>query len=107
MQAADLAKRGLLGADAKYRQVCVIDDQLNALSPGWFTADRQRTNLLLTFGNAQQLPSLYLPATVVTYNTIYGPRREMEELMYNVFLRILFQFLGGGGSDDPTPTPDD
>ena len=105
MQSADLARRGLLGADVRYRQVCVIDDQLNALAPGWFTVDRQRTNLLLTFGNALQMPSLYLPGTVVSYNTMYGPRRHMKELMYDYFLRFMFQFLGGGGSNDPTPTP--
>jgi len=49
-------------------------------------------------------PDIYLPATTVSITSIFGPRAEMEDLMYDVFLRILFQFLGGG-SGDPTPTP--
>jgi hypothetical protein len=59
---------------------------------------------LITFGNSTVLPHDIAPATVVSFTSLYGPRRDMEDLMCNAFLRILFQFLGGG-SDDPTPTP--
>jgi len=103
---ATLAKENVLGADPTLRSVCVIDDQYNQLSPGWFTADRHETSLLATFGNALQLPHDIVPATVVTFTSLYGPRKDMEQLMFDVFLRILFQFLGGGSSDPiPTPTP--
>lgn len=106
-QSSLIAKQSLLGADPTLRTVCSIDDQNNLLAPGWFTADRHRTNLIMTFGNALQLPHETAAATVVSFNTLYGPRSDMEELMFDVFLRILAQFRGGGGSDDPTPTPSD
>ena len=100
---ASIAKQSIVGADPDLRQVCMIDDQYNALSPNWFTVDRQSSNLLITSGNAMQLPHDIAPATVVSFTSVYGPRSDMDDLMYDVFLRILFQFLGGG-SDDPTPT---
>ncbi len=103
-QSAMLAKQSVLGADPSLRPVCSIDDQEKALAPGWLSADRHRSSLLITFGNALPLPSEVLPGTVVSFNSIFGRRRDMEDLMYDVFLRILFQFLGGG-SGDPTPTP--
>lgn len=103
-ETAHLASQGLLGANPRLRQVCLVDDQANPLSPAWFRADRHRSNLLVSFGNALQLPDAFLPATVVGYTLLYTPRRDAEEVMYDVFLRILYQFLGGG-SGDPTPTP--
>ncbi len=103
-QSATVAKQSVLGANPRLRSVCSVDDQGNALAPGWFSADRHRSSLLITFGTALPLPSEVLPGTVVSFNSMFGRRREMEDLMYDVFLRILFQFLGGG-SGDPTPTP--
>lgn len=103
-ETAHLASQGLLGANPRLRQVCLVDDGANPLSPAWFRADRHRSNLLVSFGNALQLPDTYLPATVVGYTLLYTPRRDAEQVMYDVFLRILHQFLGGG-SGDPTPTP--
>jgi hypothetical protein len=74
------------------------------LAPAWFTVDVHKSDLLITFGNTTVLPSDITPVTVVSFNNLYGPRRDMEVLMYDVFLRLLYQFLGGG-SGDPTPTP--
>jgi hypothetical protein len=105
-QTATIAKQSVLDANPRLRPVCSIDDQGNALAPGWFSADRHRSSLLITFGTALTLPSEILPATVISFNSLFGRRRQMEELMYDVFLRILFQFLGGGSGDPiPTPTP--
>lgn len=103
-ESARIGKMSTLGADPNLEQVCLIDDQHNALAPGWFSVDRHKRDLLITFGNATVLPHDIAPATVVSFTSMYGPRRDMEDLMYEAFLRILFQFLGGG-SDDPTPTP--
>lgn len=103
-QSAQIAKQSVLGATPTLQSVCMIDDQHNQLGPGWFMADKHQTDLLITFGNATQLPSNFSPTTVVSFTNLYGPREDMEQLMYDVFLRILFQFLGGG-SGDPTPTP--
>ncbi len=104
-EAALVGKQGLLGENPRLRQGCLIDDQENPLSPAWFSAERHRSNLVISFGNAMQLPDAFLPATVVSYTNILAPRRNAAEMMYEVFLRMLFQFLGGGGSEAPTPTP--
>ncbi len=103
-QCSAIAKGSIVGADANLSPVCMYDDQFNAVMPGWFSVDRHGSRLLITTDNASILPSDVLPATVISYNAIYGPRRNMEKLMYDVFLRIFYQFLGGG-SGDPTPTP--
>jgi hypothetical protein len=105
-QSAQIAKQSVLGANPTLSNVCVIDDQYNQLAPGWFTVDEYKSDLLMTFGNATIIPSDTLPVTVVSFTNLFGPQRAMEQLMYDVFLRILFQFLGGG-SGDPTPTPED
>jgi hypothetical protein len=110
-----IAQQSVLGEDPNLRSVCVIDDQFNALAPGWFTVDRHESDLLITFGNTQALPHDIAPATVVSFTSMYGPRQDMEDLMYDVYLRILFQFLGGGsddtdgddGGDGPDDTGDD
>jgi hypothetical protein len=94
-----IARQSVLGADPDLESVCLIDDQYNALAPGWFTVDRYESDLLITFGNTQALPHDIAPATVVSFTSMYGPRRDMEDLMYDVYLRILFQFLGGGSDD--------
>lgn len=102
-QSSGIARGSIVGADANLRPVCMYDDQDNVVMPGWFSVDRHRSRLLITSGNASTLPSDVLPATVVSYTAMYGRRRDMEDLMHDVFLRILYQFLGGG-SGDPTPT---
>jgi hypothetical protein len=103
-ETALVAKQGLLGEDPRLRPICLIDDPHNPLAPGWFSAERHRSNLVLSLGNVTQLPDFSLPATVVGYTIISTPRRTAEEAMLEVFFRILYQFLGGG-SGDPTPTP--
>lgn len=106
LQVAEIAKASIVGENQEFREICLIDDSLNQLAPSWFTADRWERSVLITAGTALGLPDVFLPATTVTFQNIIAPRRDLEELMYDVFLRILFQFLGGGGSDEtPTPTP--
>lgn len=99
LESASIAKQSVLGEDPRLRKVCVIDDQANALAPGWFSVDRSGSGLLITFGNALQLPHEIAPATVVSFTSMFAPRRRMPDLMYEVYLRIMFQFLGGGGDD--------
>ncbi len=50
---------------------------------------------------------MLIPSTTVTYQNIMGPRREFEDLVREVFIPILFQFIGKGGENEPTPEPDD
>ena len=107
MQSAQIAKQSVLGENPDLQPVCVIDDQANPLSPAWFTVDRSGSGLLITYGNALQLPHDTAPATVVTFTTLFAPRLQMPELMYQVFFRILFQFLGGGGEDGSDDEDDD
>jgi hypothetical protein len=99
MQSAFIAKQSVLGENPDLNQVCAIDDQANPLSPAWFSVDRAASDLLITYGNALQLPHDIAPATVVTFTSLFAPRRQMPDLMYEVFFRILFQFLGGPSSD--------
>ncbi len=103
-QCAAVAQQSVLGPKPELRSICSIDNQFDPLAPSWFTADRYDQSVLITAGTALGLPDFYLPATTVTFQNIFAPRKDLEELMYEVFLRILYQFLGGGGSD-PTPTP--
>jgi hypothetical protein len=102
-----IARQSVLGADPNLKSVCLIDDQYNALAPGWFTVDRYESDLLITFGNTQALPHDIAPATVVSFTSMYGPRSDMEDLMYDVYLRILLQFLGGGSDDTDVGDGDD
>ena len=104
-QVAVIAKLGILGEGQQLRSVCAYDDQ-NPLAPTWFDADRVNRSVLVSTGTALGLPDFYLPATTVTYNNLYGPRTSFESLMRTVFIRIFFQFLGGGDVPTPTPTPD-
>ncbi len=80
-QAATIAKQSMVGESPRLRPVCTIDDANNQLMPAWFTVDRHRSSLLTTFGNVAQLPDHIVPATVVSFTTMYGPRRDMEDLM--------------------------
>ena len=104
-QVAVVAKLGILGEGQQLKPVCAFDDQ-NPLAPTWFDADRVNRSVLVSTGTALGLPDFYLPATTVTYNNLYGPRTSFESLMRTVFLRIFFQFLGGGSELTPTPTPE-
>ena len=99
LQVADIAKQSVLGEVPELSEICLIDATADPLAPSWFTADYWEDSVLITAGTALGLPDFYLPATTVTFQKILAPRRDLEELMYDVFLRILFQFLGGGGSD--------
>ncbi len=99
MESAHIGKQSVLGEDPRLRPVCTIDDQMNPTAPGWFTVDRSGSGLLITFGNALQMPHDIAPATVVTFTSLFAPRRQMPDVMYEVFFRILYQFLGGGGGD--------
>ena len=104
-QVSSIAKASLVGGNADLDPVCTIDDSANTLAPAYFAVDRSGENLLLTSVTSIGLPDIYLPATTVSITSMFGPRKEMEDLMHDVYLRILFQFLGGGGDETPTPTP--
>ena len=102
-QAATMAELGLVGASARLTPICSYEDP-NPLAPSWFRASYVDDSVLVTEGFAWASPRALLPNTLVIYYGMLGRRDEFEALMREVFLRILFQFKGGGG-DEPTPTP--
>lgn len=106
-QVTTIARASLLGPDPKLKAVCSVDSSADPLAPMFFSADRYEDSLLLTSVTALGLPDVFLPATTVSITSIFGPRDEMEDLMHDVFLRILFQFLGGGSSSDDEDDDDD
>lgn len=104
-----VARQGIVGDNPRLRPICMIDNPGAVDGPSWFTADRHRSNLMITMGTYLQMPDSTLPMTGLGYNAMYMRRRQSEEVMYDVFLRILFQFLrsaGGGSTPTPTPTPE-
>ena len=107
-QVAPVAKQSLLGEDPDIRSICTFLDT-NPLNPAFFQADRFEQSIHITAGNAVGLPSLFAPATTVSFQNFFGPRTDFEELMRDVFLRFVVQFMGGGGDggDDGGDDGDD
>ncbi|MGI9253899.1 MAG: hypothetical protein ACR2J8_09140, partial [Thermomicrobiales bacterium] len=107
LQAAGIAELGLAGEGTPLSEVCAFED-LNPLQPGWLRAVWAGANQQVTLvsqGYALASPSSFTPNTIVTWYAMAGPRGLFEALMREIYLRILFQFLPGGG-DEPTPTPE-
>lgn len=104
--AALVAKQGLVGEDPDLREICLYEDQ-NPLAPSWFHADRLDRAIIVSSGVAIGNPQMFIPSTTVTYQNIIGPRRDFEDLVREVFIPILFQFIGKSGENEPTPEPDD
>jgi hypothetical protein len=88
------------------REICLYEDP-NPLAPTWFHADRVDREIMASSGVAIGNPDMLIPSTTVTYQNIIGPRRDFEDLVREVFIPILFQFLGGPSEEEPTPDPDD
>lgn len=107
-EAMHLARQSVVVPDPDLRRVCYYEDPQDLSGPSWFSADRHERSLLITMGTIFHMPSDYAPMTGLGFNLFIGPRRQMEDLMYDVFLRILYQFLRKpeGGDDTPTPTPE-
>jgi hypothetical protein len=104
LQAANVADLGVAGDASRLAPFCDYEDR-NPLAPSWFRASRIDGNVLVSEGYAIPNPSAFTPSTIVTYYAMTGPREEFETLMREVYLRILFQFMPGGG-ETPTPTPE-
>ena len=103
LQAATVAELGMAGEGSRLTPICDYENR-NPLAPSWFRAAYADDSVLVSEGYALPSPSAFTPNTVVTYYAMIGPRAEFEVLMREVYLRILFQFLPGGG-EEPTPTP--
>lgn len=109
----DLARSVIVGSDARLREICATGQQeavnTDLENTLFLTADRQGSEMLLTHGWALQSPftgpSLGSGATFGITGMV-APRRDAEEIMQNVYLRIMFQLLpkGSGGAGPPTPT---
>jgi hypothetical protein len=103
-QGAYVAQQSVLGSDPDLQPVCAFDEDNDQLGSSWLTVDHHGRNVLLTYGNVYPAGG-FTPSTVINSSSIYGPRRKMEDLMYDVFLRLEYQFMGGPLDVDPTPTP--
>jgi hypothetical protein len=95
-QVALVGKQSLLGEKPKVRSICTFLDT-NPLNPAFFQADRFEQSIHITAGTAVGLPSAFSPATTVSFMNYFGPRADFEKLMREVFLRLVVQFMGGGG----------
>ena len=105
-QVAVGAVQTTLGENPRLREICTYDDA-NPLAPSWFYAFHHLQSILISSGTALGLPDIYLPATTVTFQNLYGPQELFEPLMRGVFIPILTQLIGGGGGSDDTDDPDD
>jgi len=97
-QVAQVGKQSLLGEDPEVESVCTYVD-MNPLSPSFLEADRFKRSVHITSGFAVGLESSFMPATTVTIQNFFGPRRDFEEIAREIFLRFVVQFMGGGGSE--------
>jgi hypothetical protein len=104
LQAATVADLGVAGAASRLTPICDYEDR-NPLAPAWFRAAYVDQSVLVSEGYALPNPSAFTPNTVVTYYAMIGRREELETLMREIYLRILFQFIPGDGNE-PTPTPE-
>ena len=105
LEAAAIAELGILGA-GETAAICAFESR-DSLTPGWLRGVRAGGRGQITFasqGYALPNASALVPGTIVTWYAMAGPSGLFEALMRQVFLRILFQFMGGG--DEPTPTPE-
>lgn len=98
-QVAQVGKQSLLGDEPDVRSICTYLDT-NPLNPAFMEADRFGRYVHITSGFAVGLESSFQPATTVTINNFYGPRRDFEEIARELFLRFVVQFMGGGGDPD-------
>jgi hypothetical protein len=106
-QAALIACQGLLGENPRLRTICAYDDPANPLVPSWARADYYRQSIMTCSGTAQPQPSMYMPATIVTYTNLFGPKDEFENLTRTVFIPLIGQMLGGGASSGDDDDDDD
>lgn len=107
LQAATMAELGIVGDGAALADICAFEDR-NPLQPSWLRAawaGNQGQVTIASQGYALANPGSLTPNTIVTWYAMAGPTGLFEPLMREVFLRILVQFLPGGG-DQPTPTPE-
>lgn len=102
---SDMAVASLVGADARLRSVCYLDNEGATSNPIWRRLERVGRDLLYSFGGANALPDPNIPTTVFWYFNFLGPRRQMEDLMLEAFIPLMDQYRVRGEGDEPTPTP--
>lgn len=122
-QSAWIAAQSLLGDEPTVEVLGGFEvEDTYGIAPGWFRAgeadrsldtaedaEREATLIVVAGTNshlASVAPGAFPDVTTATYYAIGGPEGDFEELTRDVFLRVLFQFLGGedaaGGGDDGT-----
>lgn len=102
-QSAAIALQGVLGESPRVTPICGFEEE-SPLARTWFQAVRSGTSVLVTDGVTISDSSGFSPFTTLSFQTFLGPSAQFDALARQVFLRILFQLLPGGGGD-PTPTP--
>lgn len=110
----ELAQNTIMGSADEGREVCAaLQEQQAGLGMNevlYTFGSRYGRDLLVCRGWGLQSdvsgPSAG-PGTTFNFDVMIGPRRESEELMTDVFMRILWQMLpkSGDGASTPTPSP--
>ncbi|MCC6705009.1 MAG: hypothetical protein IT334_09035 [Thermomicrobiales bacterium] len=108
-----LARTTIMGSDERGRELCAVGrhDSTGLMGNVLFAfGDRYGSDLFCCRGYG--IPSeaagpSFGPGTAFGFDAMIAPRRQSEETMRDVFIRILWQFLPkpGGGESTPTPTP--
>lgn len=108
---AQIARNVMMGVERRNRSLCLaeqVDPQYDMQLGHWISGDRYGSDLLFTRGSTiiSSVSGANLgPGTTFLFDGFVVPRAEAEDLVLDVYLKILYQLLPKGGATDPTPTP--
>lgn len=111
---AELARQLVMGRDQRPDGICQveqIDPPAMLQSSKWLTGDRYGSSLMVSKGELliSSVSGMTLGyGTTFIFDAFVAPATEAEDLVLNVYLKLLFQLApkgGGGGDTTPTPSP--
>lgn len=108
---ADLARQLVMGTEDQPNNICQIE-QVNPpstqQSAAFLTGERYESNLMVSKGDLliSSVSGMNLEyGTTFMIDAFVAPASEAEDLVLNVYLKILYQLIPKGGESEPTPTP--
>lgn len=108
---ADLTRHLVMLPDVQPQSLCLaeqVDNLGDMTNEYWVSGDRYDHELLLSRGTSivsSVSGSNLGPGSTFLIDAFVAPADRAEDLVLDVYLKILYQLLPKGGAGDPTPTP--
>ena len=108
---AEMARRMVMGDSNRSERLCEAlqtDAQYQLDTSYWITGDQFGKDLLLSRGTllASSVGGFHFgPGTTFLFDAFVAPQDQSEDLVLDVYLKLLYQQLPKGGSMESTPTP--